>query len=90
MKTLRRFWDWHRNEKPGADLAGAMLQKNLSPTATLAVVEAQRLIAQVMLPRAEDWPALMPALERLSVVICTTYDELDELREARAEAMLGQ
>lgn len=76
MKTLRRFWEWHRNERPGADLAGAMLQKNLSPQATLAVVEAQRLIAQVTLPRAEDWPALMPALERLSLVLCEIYVEL--------------
>lgn len=76
MKTLRRFWDWHRNERPGADLAGAMLQKNLSPVATLAVVEAQRLIAQVTLPSAEDWPALMPELERLSLHLCETYEAL--------------
>jgi len=84
MKTLERFWHWQRNENPSADLAGAMLQKNLSPNATLAVVEAQRLIAQVALPRAEDWPALMPALERLSLAICATYDELLEIDQQRA------
>lgn len=85
MKTLRRFWDWNRHEKPTADLAGAMLQKNLSPNATLAVIEAQRLIAQVTRPREGDWPALLPALERLSLELCATYDEVLAIEKQRAQ-----
>lgn len=89
MKSLRRFWDWYRYEQPDADLSGAMLHKNLSPEAMLAFVEAQRLIAQVMLPRAQDWPALIPALERLSLAICETVHEVVEARKRRADEVLG-
>jgi len=84
MKTLERFWHWQRNENPDADLAGAMVSKNLSPQATLAVVEAQRLIAQIALPRAEDWAALLPTLERLSLAICTAIAETEEATQNRA------
>jgi hypothetical protein len=84
MKTLRRFWDWNRHEKPTAVLAGAMLQKNLSPQATLAIGEAQRLIAQIALPRAKDWPALLPTLERLSLAVCEAIAETEEITKTRA------
>lgn len=90
MQSLIRFWHWQRNEQPSPDLAGKMLEKNLSPLATLAVVEAQKLIAQVTLPRAEDWPALLPLLERLSLSICETYEACEKIRAERADACLGQ
>lgn len=79
MKTLERFWHWHRHEKPDADLSGAMLDKNLSPLAQQSLIRAQEIIAVRALPKnQDDWAALMGPLEKLSLAICSTLSVIPE------------